>query len=183
MWRCTVYWYGGARTAAERMCAVARYNDISSKADRGDIFIRDAAEQMGGFNCKKSECDVTWPRWPILWILALHLTHPKCTHSEHTHTHREHTPAAVGSQCFGARGAVGGSVPCSRAPQSWYWRWRERCTFTPPTNNSQPVDYESNSLPLGHNFPPCCAPSLKYYESKKKKKTHLPKGSKYIIEL
>ncbi len=26
-----------------------------------------------------------------------------------------------------------GSVPCSRAPQSWYyWGWRERCTFTPP---------------------------------------------------
>ncbi len=22
--------------------------------------------------------------------------------------------------------AVGGSVPCSRAPQSWYWRWREQ---------------------------------------------------------
>ncbi len=28
---------GGARTAADRMCA-ARYYDISSKADRGDIF-------------------------------------------------------------------------------------------------------------------------------------------------
>ncbi len=59
------------------------------------------------------------------------------THSsEHTHTHREHTPGAVGSQCCGARGADGGSVPCSRAPQSWYWGWRERCTFTPPTYNS-----------------------------------------------
>ncbi len=23
-------------------------------------------------------------------------------------------------------GAVGGSVPCSRTPQSWYWRWREQ---------------------------------------------------------
>ncbi len=49
------------------------------------------------------------------------------------HTHREHTPGAVGSHlCCGARGAVGGSVPCSRAPQSWYWGWRECCTFTPP---------------------------------------------------
>ncbi len=37
MWCCTVYWYGGARTAADRMCPVARYNDISSKTDRGDI--------------------------------------------------------------------------------------------------------------------------------------------------
>ncbi len=27
------------RTAADRMCAVARYYDISSKADRGDILI------------------------------------------------------------------------------------------------------------------------------------------------
>ncbi len=63
----------------------------------------------------------------------------KYTHTvvnTHTHTHREHTPGAVGSQYCGARGAVGGSLPCSRAPQSWYWRWRERCTFTPPTNNS-----------------------------------------------
>ncbi len=31
-----------------------------------------------------------------------------------------HTPGAVGSRCCGARGAVGGSVPCSRvSPQSW----------------------------------------------------------------
>ncbi len=32
--------------------------------------------------------------------------------------------------------AVGGLVPCSRAPQSWYWGWREHCTYTPPTYNS-----------------------------------------------
>ncbi len=39
----------------------------------------------------------------------------------HTHS-SEHTPGAVGSHlCCGARGAVGGLVPCSRAPQSWYW--------------------------------------------------------------
>ncbi len=42
-------------------------------------------------------------------------------------------------------------VPCSRAPQSWYWGWREHCTFTPPTYNSrrpetQTFDYESDSL-------------------------------------
>ncbi len=36
-----------ARPAADRMCAVARYNNISSKTDRGDIFIRTAAGQMG----------------------------------------------------------------------------------------------------------------------------------------
>ncbi len=127
---------------------------------------------------KKSECDVTWPSTMTHTLNSGSAFNPSKVHTQwtHTHTHREHTPAAVGSQCFGARGAVGGSVPCSRAPQSWYWRWRDCCTLTPPTNNSQPVDYESNSLPLGHNFPPCCAPSLKYYESKKKKKHTYQRG-------
>ncbi len=37
---------GGTRTEADRMCAVARYNDISSNAYHGDIFIRAAAGQM-----------------------------------------------------------------------------------------------------------------------------------------
>ncbi len=60
-----------------------------------------------------------------------------CIYPSNVHTHSsEHTPGAVGSQCCGARGAVGGSVSCSRTPQSWYWGWRERCTFTPPTYNS-----------------------------------------------
>ncbi len=83
--------------------------------------------------------DVTYGQvwWPILGICALHLTHPKCAHTQQwTHTHREHTPGAVGSHCCGAQGAVGGSVPCSRAPQSWYWGWRERWLFTPLTYNS-----------------------------------------------
>ncbi len=74
---------------------------------------------------------VTWPTTkygdPILRICALYLTHPKCTHSS------ELTPGAVGSLlCCGTWGAVGRSVPGSRAPQSWYWRW----IFTPPTYNS-----------------------------------------------
>ncbi len=46
---------------------------------------------------------------------------------------------------------------CSRAPQSWYWGRRESWTFTPPTynscrtwdSNSQPLDYESDSLTQG----------------------------------
>jgi len=42
-------------------------------------------------------------------MCSLHLTHPSA-----------HTLGAVGSQHCGARGAVGGSVPCSRiSPQSW----------------------------------------------------------------
>ncbi len=100
--------------------------------------------------------------WPILGICALQLTHPSAHTQQWTHTHREHTPRAVGSHlCCGARGAVGGWVPCSRAPQSWYWRWRERWTFTPPTynsyrtwdSNSQPLDYESNSLTIRPRLP------------------------------
>ncbi len=52
-------------------------------------------------------------------------------------------------------GAIRGSVSCSRAPQSRYWRWREHWIFTPPPtdkllpfwdSNPQPFDYESNSL-------------------------------------
>ncbi len=56
-------------------------------------------------------CGQVW--LPILRICALHLTHPKCTHTA-VNTHREHTPGAVGSQCCGARGAVGVSVHLSR---------------------------------------------------------------------
>ncbi len=71
-------------------------------------------------------CGQVW--WTILGICALHLIHPS------THTHREHTPGAVGSQCCGARGAVGGSVSCSRvSPQSWYWRRRESAGHSLPT--------------------------------------------------
>ncbi len=113
----------------------------------------------------ESESDVTFrpSMVTLLGICALQLTHPKCAHTQQwTHTHREHTPGAVGSHlCCGARGAVGGSVPCSRAPQSWYWGWRERCIFTPPTYNpcrtwdlnSQPLDYESDSLTIRSRLP------------------------------
>ncbi len=83
--------------------------------------------------------EVTWSEvwWPILGICALHLTHPKCTHiSVNTHTPWTHTRSSGQPFMLRRPGAVGGSVPCSRAPQSWYWGWRERCTFTPPTYNS-----------------------------------------------
>ncbi len=74
---------------------------------------------------------INWIIWPILEICALRLAHPRCTHTAvntHTntnaHTHLEHTPGAVGRHlCCRARGAVVGSVPYSRAPQSWYWRY------------------------------------------------------------
>ncbi len=79
---------------------------------------------------KKIESEVTCGQvwWPILGICALHLTHP----SAHTHS-SEHTPGAVGSQCCGAQGAVGGSVPCSRvSPPSWYWRWKRALDIHSP---------------------------------------------------
>ncbi len=72
-------------------------------------------------------------------MCSLHLTHPSA-----------HTPGAVGSQHCGARGAVGGSVPCSRvSPQSWTLPARARIR----THNlglsqvSSPTFY-----PLGHTF-------------------------------
>ncbi len=78
---------------------------------------------------------------------ALHLTHPKCTHTAvNTHT------------CCGARGAVWGSVPCSRAPQSWYWGWRESAVHSLPHRQFLPArdflrDYESDSLTIRSRLP------------------------------
>ncbi len=113
---------------------------------------------------KWKECDMTCGQvwWLILGICALHLSHLKCTHT-HTHSKHTHIPGAVGILfcfCCGIRGAVGGSVPCSRAPQSWYWGWRKHCTFTPPGNNPcrtwdsnlQP-GYESDSLTIRPRLP------------------------------
>ncbi len=100
-------------------------------------------------------CGQVW--WPILGICPLHLTHPSAHSQQWTHTR------SSGQPYCGARGAVGGSVPCSRvSPQSWYWRWREHLLFTPPTDNPcrtwesnlQPLGYKSNSLTIGPRLPP-----------------------------
>ncbi len=78
---------------------------------------------------------------------------------EHTQTH---TPGAVGSHlCCGTQGAVRGLVPCSRTLQSWYWRWREFCTFTPPPTIPAGSETRTRNLwvtsptlkPLGHDCP------------------------------
>ncbi len=83
------------------------------------------------------------------WNLCSAFNPSKCAHT-------------VNSQCCGARGAVGGSMPCSRvSPQSWYWGWRERWTFTPPTynpcrtwdSNPQPSGYKSDSLTIRLRLP------------------------------
>ncbi len=53
-----------------------------------------------------------------------------------------HTPGALGSRRCGARGAVGGSVPCSRvSPQSWTIPAEPR--FEPTTSG-----YKSNALSI-----------------------------------
>ncbi len=71
--------------------------------------------------------------------------------SAHTavNTHHEHTPGAVGSHlCCGARGAVGGSVPCSRAPQSWYWGW-ERALYIHSPLLHEYINYAKEIMKIG----------------------------------
>ncbi len=60
-------------------------------------------------------------------------------------------------------GAVGGSVPCSRAPRRGI-EGGENAVHSLPhlqtlpdrDSNTQPFNYESNSLPLGHDYPLLC---------------------------
>ncbi len=67
------------------------------------------------------------PRLPS----SLRLTHPK----------RIHTWSS-GQPSYGARGAVRGSVPCSRALQSWYW-----IKFLPARDpNPRTLGYKPDSL-------------------------------------
>ncbi len=76
-------------------------------------------------------CGQVW--WPILWIFALHLTHPSAHTVVNTHIVNTHTEQWAANAVM-PRGAVGGSVPDSRVPQSWYWRWRECSLFTRDSN-------------------------------------------------
>ncbi len=84
--------------------------------------------------------------WPNTRNLCSAFNPSKCTHTAvNTHTPWTHTRSS--------------GQPCSRAPQSWYWRWRERWTFTPPTDNScrtrdsnpQPRVTSPTLYPLGHD--------------------------------
>ncbi len=107
------------------------------------------------------ESDLTYGQvwWLILRICALQLTHPKCTHTQqwtHTHTLNTH-PEPVGSHlCCGARGAVGGSVPCSSA-----LKVERALDIHSPHLQSLPDQTQTRNLwimsptllPLGHVFP------------------------------
>ncbi len=66
--------------------------------------------------------------WPSMVTHTRNLCsafNPSKCNNKHTHTppHTENThPEQWACILYcGTRGAVGGSVPCSRAPQSWYW--------------------------------------------------------------
>ncbi len=73
-------------------------------------------------------------------MCSLHLTHPSA-----------HTPGAVGSRHCGARGAVGGSVPCSRvSPQSWTLPARAGIRTH---NLGLPRVSNPTLYPLGHDCP------------------------------
>ncbi len=102
--------------------------------------------------------------WPSMvshtWNLCSAFNPSKCTHiavsSEHTHT-----PRAVGSQCCGARGAVGGSVSCSRVSVV-VLKVEERVLYIhSPTYNSCQTETRTRNLrvtsptlyPLSHTCP------------------------------
>ncbi len=79
-------------------------------------------------------------------ICALHLTNPSA-----------HAPGAVGSRRCGTRGAVGGSVPCSRvSPQSWTIPAGAKIQTH---NQVQPRVISQTLYPLGHDCPHNCPPT------------------------
>ncbi len=81
-------------------------------------------------------------RWSIL--CALHLTHPKCTHTRQwKHTWSSGQPFMLrhpaSSWGFGA---------LLKGTSSWYWGWRERSTFTPSTYNSCRTENQTRNLSI-----------------------------------
>ncbi len=106
-------------------------------------------------NQHSSESDVTYGQvwWTVLRNRALHLTHPRCTHTAvHTHTHTVTTHP----EQWAARGAVGGSVPCSRVlrVERELYIHSPHLQFLPARDsNPQPLAYESDSLTIKPRLP------------------------------
>ncbi len=104
--------------------------------------------------------DVTFGQvwWPILGICALHLTHPTCTHTAvNTHTHREHSTRSSGQpfmlRCPGSSwgfGALlkGTSVVVLKVERALYIHSPHLQFLPARDSNSQPFDYESDSLTI-----------------------------------
>ncbi len=98
------------------------------------------------------------------------------THSsEHTHTVNTHPEQWAAILCCGARGAVGGSVPCSRATSVVVLRVERvlyihspHLQFLPARDsNSQPLGYESDSLTIGPWLPHNTYVSIVQFQAEK----------------
>ncbi len=119
----------------------------------------------------QSESDVTHGQvwWPIPGIRALLLTHPKCTHTQQwTHTPWTHTRSSGQPFMLRRPWRSCGFGALLKGTSSWYWG-RKRALFIhsphlqflPARNlNSQPLDYESNSLTIRPRLP--CVWQLSY---------------------
>ncbi len=100
--------------------------------------------------------------WPILRICALQLIHPKCTHTAvNTHTPWTHTRSSgqpfmlrrPGSSCgFGAL-LKGTSVVVLRVKRALDIHSPHLQFLPARDSNSQPLDYESNSLTIRPRLP------------------------------
>ncbi len=110
---------------------------------------------------KWSEITYSQVWWPILIIRALHLPIQVHTHSsEHTHTVNTHPEQWAAIYAAGPREqlgvrclAQGHLVVVLNVERSLYIYSPHRQSLPDQDSNSQPFDYESESLPLGHNFP------------------------------
>ncbi len=107
----------------------------------------------------KSESDVTYGQvwWPILGICALHLTHPKCTHTQQwTHTRSSRQPLMLrrpgSSWGFGAL-LKGTSVVVLKVERALYIHSPHLQFLPARDSNSQPLGYESDSLTIRPQLP------------------------------
>ncbi len=101
--------------------------------------------------------------WPILRISALHLTHPKCTHTAvNTHTPWTHTRSSGqpfmlrhpgSSWGFGVL-LKGTSVVVLKEERALYIHSLHLQFLPAWDSNSQPLDYESDSLTIRPQLPP-----------------------------
>ncbi len=100
--------------------------------------------------------DVTYNqiRWSIL--CALHLTHPKCTHTA-VKTHLEQWAAiyaAAPGEQLGVRCLTQGHLVVVLRVERAQYIYSLHLQFLPDReSNLQPINYMSNSLTLGHDFP------------------------------
>ncbi len=91
---------------------------------------------------KKEKVKVTYSQvwWPILGIWALRLPIQSAHTQQWTHTvnTQQWTHTRSSGQPFMLRrlGSSWGFGGLLKGTLSWYWRWRECCTFTPPIYNS-----------------------------------------------